>query len=104
ALAGPAAAAAAAKKCTAGPALKHWPPAAAKALNAMIAANAHSGRYAVFDMDNTSYQYDIEESMIPFLENKGVISRDTIDPSLKIIPFKDTPTYKESLYSYYNRL
>ncbi|GJN75700.1 hypothetical protein PLICBS_009806 [Purpureocillium lilacinum] len=105
ALAGPAAAAAAAaKKCTAGPALKHWPPAAARALNAMIAANAHSGRYAVFDMDNTSYQYDIEESMIPFLENKGVISRDTIDPSLKIIPFKDTPTYKESLYSYYNRL
>ncbi|KAL3957082.1 hypothetical protein ACCO45_007660 [Purpureocillium lilacinum] len=75
ALAGPAAAAAAAKKCTAGPALKHWPPAAAKALNAMIAANAHSGRYAVFDMDNTSYQYDIEESMIPFLENKGYYNR-----------------------------
>ncbi|KAJ6438155.1 phosphorylcholine phosphatase [Purpureocillium lavendulum] len=101
ALAGPTAPA---KKCLAGPPLKHWPPDAAKTLNRMIAANANSGRYAVFDMDNTSYRYDVEESLIPFLENKGVISRDSIDPSLKIIPFKDTPTYTESLYSYYNRL
>lgn len=91
-------------RCLAGPPLKHWPTDAAKSLNAMIAANAHSGNYAVFDMDNTSYQFDIEESMLPFLENKGILSRESLDPSLKLIPFKDTPNYTESLYSYYNRL
>ncbi|KAJ6441314.1 phosphorylcholine phosphatase [Purpureocillium lavendulum] len=92
------------QKCTAGPALKHWPPEAAKALNAMIARNAHNGSYAVFDMDNTSYQFDLEESLLPFLENKGVITRDAMDPSLRIVPFKDTPSHNESIYSYYNRL
>lgn len=84
--------------------LKHWPEAAAKQLNAMIAANANKGNYAVFDMDNTSYRYDLEESLLPFLENKGVITRDTLDPSLKLIPFKDTAERKESLFSYYYRL
>ena len=34
--------------------LKHWPADQAKALDAMIAANANQGNYAVFDMDNTS--------------------------------------------------
>jgi hypothetical protein len=40
--------------------LKHWPP--TQQLDAMIAANANKGNYAVFDMDNTSYRYDLEES------------------------------------------
>ncbi|WP_420825752.1 haloacid dehalogenase-like hydrolase [Pseudomonas typographi] len=84
--------------------LKHWPAAAAKQLDAMIAANAHKGNYAVFDMDNTSYRYDLEESLLPFLENKGVLTRDTLDPSLKLMPFKDTAEHKESLFSYYYRL
>lgn len=92
------------KACIAGPKLKHWPAEAANALDAMIAENAHSGRYAVFDMDNTSYQYDLEESLLPYLENKGVITRDTMDPSLKLVPFKDTPEHNETLYSFYNRL
>ncbi|KAH6876593.1 phosphorylcholine phosphatase [Thelonectria olida] len=87
-----------------GPELKHWPTKAAKALNQMIARNANNGRYACFDMDNTSYQFDLEESLIPFLDNKGVLTRDTMDPTLKLIPFKDTSDYTESLYSYYNRL
>jgi hypothetical protein len=39
--------------------LKHWPEAAAKQLDAMIAANANKGNFAVFDMDNTSYRYDL---------------------------------------------
>lgn len=90
--------------CAAGPALEHWPAPAAKALDAMIARNAHSGSYAVFDMDNTSYRFDVEESLLPFLENKGVLTRDKLDPSLRIVPFKDTANYTESLYSYYNRL
>ncbi|MFF7706446.1 haloacid dehalogenase-like hydrolase [Pseudomonas sp. NPDC007930] len=84
--------------------LKHWPAEAAKQLDAMIAANAHKGNYAVFDMDNTSYRYDLEESLLPYLENKGVITRDSLDPSLKLIPFKDTAEHKESLFSYYYRL
>ena len=84
--------------------LKHWPAPAAEQLNKMIAANANKGNFAVFDMDNTSYRYDLEESLLPYLENKGLITRDTMDPSLKLIPFKDTAEHKESLFSYYYRL
>lgn len=84
--------------------LKHWPAEQAKALDAMIAANANKGNYAVFDMDNTSYRYDLEESLLPFMENKGLITRETLDPSLKLMPFKDTAEHKESLFSYYYRL
>ncbi|MBA1244347.1 haloacid dehalogenase-like hydrolase [Pseudomonas japonica] len=84
--------------------LKHWPPEAAKQLDAMIAANANKGNYAVFDMDNTSYRYDLEESLLPFLEMKGVLTREKLDPSLKLVPFKDTADHKESLFSYYYRL
>ncbi|SEM82128.1 hypothetical protein SAMN04487857_105236 [Pseudomonas sp. ok272] len=84
--------------------LKHWPEAQAKQLDAMIAANANKGNYAVFDMDNTSYRYDLEESLLPYMENKGLITRDSLDPSLKLMPFKDTADHKESLFSYYYRL
>ena len=84
--------------------LKHWPSSQAKKLNEMITKNAFKGNYAVFDMDNTSYQYDLTESLLPYLEQKGILTRNNLDPSLKIIPFKDTPEHKESLYSYYLRL
>jgi hypothetical protein len=86
------------------PQLRHWPPAAAEALSKMIVRNANQSNYAVFDADNTSWRYDIEESSLPFLENKGIITRDTLDPSLKLVDFKDTDNYTETLYSYYNRL
>ncbi len=69
--------------------LEHWPAPAARQLNALIEANANKGAYAVFDMDNTSYRYDLEESLLPYLEMKGVLTRDRLDPSLKLIPFKD---------------
>lgn len=84
--------------------LTHWPADAARQLDALIAANANQGNYAVFDMDNTSYRYDLEEALLPFLEMKGVLTRDTLDPSLKLIPFKDVGGHKESLNSYYYRL
>lgn len=84
--------------------LQHWPEEAANALKTMIKRNAHNGSYAIFDMDNTSYRFDLEESLLPYLENKGILTRDTMDPSLKLIPFKDTVNKTESLYSYYNRL
>ncbi|MGH4027794.1 haloacid dehalogenase-like hydrolase [Actinomycetota bacterium Odt1-20B] len=84
--------------------LKHWPKPVAKQLGKVIAKNGDKGAYAVFDADNTSYRNDLEEALLPFLENKGVLTRKSMDPSLKVIPFKDTATHKESLYSYYNRL
>ncbi|KAG6121322.1 hypothetical protein E4U13_005050 [Claviceps humidiphila] len=90
--------------CIAGPPLAHWPAEAAEALNDMIARNAHKGRYAIFDMDNTSYRFDLEESLLPFLEARGILSRDKLDPSLKIVPFEDSASYNETLYSYYLRL
>jgi phosphoserine phosphatase len=84
--------------------LQHWPAEAAKALSSMIAKNANQRNYAVFDMDNTSYRYDLEESLLPFLENRGILTRQTLDPSLKLIDFKDSANFTETLYSYYNRL
>lgn len=84
--------------------LRHWPKEAADALQKMVRENAHSEAYAVFDMDNTSYQNDLEESLLPFLEARGIITRETMDPSLKLIPFKDTDDYEETLFSYYYRL
>ncbi|WP_137886659.1 haloacid dehalogenase-like hydrolase [Pseudomonas sp. 2FE] len=84
--------------------LTHWPAPAAKQLDALVKAHANKGNYAVFDMDNTSYRYDLEESLLPFMEMKGVLTRESLDPALKLIPFKDVNGHKESLNSYYYRL
>lgn len=70
----------------------------------MIVKNANQSNYAVFDMDNTSYRYDLEESLLPFLENRGILTRDNLDPTLKLIDFKDSANFTETLYSYYLRL
>lgn len=83
---------------------KHWPAEAAATLNTLIAKNANQSNYAVFDMDNTSYRYDLEESLLPYMENKGILTRENLDPSLVLIDFKDTANFTESLYSYYVRL
>lgn len=85
-------------------ALKHWPPEAATQLESLIQANANKGAFAVFDADNTTYNNDLEESLLPYLEMKGILSRDKLDPALKLIPFKDIDGHKESLNSYYYRL
>ncbi len=45
----------------------------------MIAAHANRGDYAVFDADNTTYRYDLEESLLPYLENRGVLGRNGHD-------------------------
>ncbi|MGV3346665.1 haloacid dehalogenase-like hydrolase, partial [Enterobacteriaceae bacterium LUAb1] len=84
--------------------LIHWPKKQAEELNQLIADNAHKGEFAVFDMDNTTYKNDLEEALIPYMENKGILKRDNIDPSLKLIPFIDNLGEPESLYSYYHRL
>ncbi len=85
-------------------ALNQWPDEAARKLDALIAQHANKGEYAVFDMDNTSYQYDLTEALLPYLEAKGVLTREQLDPALKLIPFKDSAGQRESLYSYYVRL
>lgn len=77
-----------------------WPDRAAARLRRLVGRFAHRDRYAVFDADNTIWNHDLEEALLPFLEMKGVLSPDNIDPSLRLIPFRDG----ESLYSYYVRL
>lgn len=85
--------------------LQHWPQAQAKQVDAMIAANkGREGAYAVFDMDNTSYRNDATEALLAYMESKGRLTREKLDPSLKLIPFKDVKGHHESLYSYYMRL
>ncbi len=84
--------------------LYHWPADAAARLDALIAANAHQGAFAVFDADNTSYHHDLVGALLPFMENRGVLTRDTMHPSLAIIPFRDSAARRESLHSYYFRL
>lgn len=86
-------------------ALQHWPQAQAKQVDAMIAANkGREGAYAVFDMDNTSYRNDATEALLAYMESKGRLTPNKLDPSLKLIPFKEKNGQPESLYSYYLRL
>ena len=51
--------------------LKHWPADQAKQLEAMIAANANKGNFAVFDMDNTSYRNDLEKRCCPLWKTRA---------------------------------
>ena len=88
----------------AGPALRHWPAEAAEKLHTLIAANAHKGAYAVFDADNTTYHHDLVGALLPFMEMRGVLTRDTMHPVLRLIPFLDSAGARESLHSYYFRL
>lgn len=84
--------------------LQHWPQPQAEKLNQLIENHRNQGNYAVFDMDNTTYKNDLEEALIPWLENQKLLTRETLDPALKLIPFNDLPGKPESLYSYYHRL
>ncbi|KLT41919.1 phosphorylcholine phosphatase [Cutaneotrichosporon oleaginosum] len=84
----------------AGPSLEHWPQTAARSLDDMIARYANSSNYAIFDWDNTSDRYDLEESLMPYLESIGVLHEDVLDPALRVVPFLDG----ESMYGYYLRL
>lgn len=83
----------------------HWPAEAARQLDALIAAHAHSGAYAVFDADNSSYHLDLTDAYLPFLEARGVLARERLEPALRVIPFIDrSGGPRESLSSYYQRL
>jgi len=82
----------------------HWPEDIAAQLNDLIRGNAHCGAFAVFDADNTSYQHDLVGALLPFMEMRGVLTRETMNPALKLIAFRDSAAHKESLHSYYLRL
>lgn len=84
--------------------LQHWPVHAAEPLARLIRAHAHSGAYAVFDADNTTYHHDLLGALLAFMEQRGVLTRDTMAPSLALIPFRDSAARRESLNSYYQRL
>ncbi|HEY0270207.1 MAG TPA: HAD family hydrolase [Sphingomonas sp.] len=75
-------------------------PADARAPIAAAIDHAPAGAFATFDADNTIWQYDLEESLLPYLENAGMLSVATLDPALKPIPLLPG----ESLYGYYQRL
>jgi hypothetical protein len=92
------------KQSLSGPTLDTWSREVAEKLDEMIINNAHSGAYACFDADQTSYQWDLEESTFAYLEMKNVLTRENLDPALKLIPFLDTAEHNESLFSYYYRL
>lgn len=84
--------------------LQHWPAHAAEQLSALIRAHAHRGAYAVFDADNTTYHHDLVGALLPFMEMRGLLTRDTMHASLQPIPFRDSAGHRESLHSYYQRL
>lgn len=87
--------------------LRHWPKEARAQIEAMIQANANKGQYATFDMDQTTYRYDLLDPLLAYMDQKGLLTRETMDPSLKLIPFKDSPDFKggkENMTSYYWRL
>ena len=84
--------------------LKHWPAPVREQLEKVIEKNANQGNFAVFDMDNTSYRNDLEESLLAYMEMNGALSRDKLPPELRLIPFRDTKDFKEGLVSYYYRL
>lgn len=48
----------------------NWAPATRARIQAVIDANAGSGRYVVFDFDNTSAIFDVEEALLAYqIEN-----------------------------------
>ncbi len=69
-----------------------------------IRRHAGTGAYAVFDMDNTLYRNRHRGGALPFLEARGIVTRETMDPSLAVVPFADKNGRRESLVGYYYRL
>ncbi len=82
--------------------LKHWPEKEAKILEKFIEQHANKGEYAVFDADNTIWYRDLEESLLPYLENKGLLTKRTLDPSLKLIPFHPEDTLVSYAFKLYD--
>jgi phosphorylcholine phosphatase len=82
--------------------LTRWPATQAAELERVMARFAHREppAFAVFDADETIWQHDLEEALLPFLEAQGRIRLEGMDPGL--LPL--APNHGESLTSYYLRL
>lgn len=72
--------------------IESWPTHALEKIEKLILRHAHQGEYAVFDADNTIWYQDLEETLLAYLENKNIFTRQTLDPSLEIIPFHPDDT------------
>ncbi len=79
--------------------LANWTAAERAAIDAAL-SGVRPGDYATFDADNTLWAGDLEESLLPWLENHGFLHADRLDPLLKPVPMLPG----ESLYGYYHRL
>jgi len=82
--------------------LSLWPPHARSELLALLSScQARSaGTYAVFDADNTLWQGDLEQALLPFLENRGRIRLEAMEAARKPVP----ALRGESAHGYYVRL
>ena len=74
------------------PRMKQWPLKEAARMEKLIRRHAHRGEFAVFDADNTIWYQDLEETLLPYLENRKILTRQMLDPSLKLIPFHPDDT------------
>lgn len=81
--------------------LSLWPDEAQSQLVELLeSASLAEEPFVVFDADNTLWQHDLEEALMPFLEQQGLLSLGTLDPAIKPIPTLEN----ESLWNYYLRL
>lgn len=82
--------------------LDHWPKESQAQITEFLDAASQNPEapYAVFDADNTLWQNDLEEALMPFLEQKGLLSMESLDPAIQPVP----PIEGESLWNYYLRL
>jgi len=72
--------------------MKHWPLKEAVKIEELIMRHAHQGEYAVFDADNTIWHQDLEETLLSYLENRKILTRQLQNPSLQLIPFHPDDT------------
>ncbi|VFQ43184.1 haloacid dehalogenase-like hydrolase [Desulfoluna butyratoxydans] len=87
--------------CTAQAAeLTHWPGAQRHKLIRLIERNAFQDKFAVFACDNTLWYRNLDASLLAYLENKGLMTPESMDPALEIVPLLPGDT----LTSYARRL
>jgi phosphoserine phosphatase len=84
------------------PGMRHWPAKEAARIEKLITRHAHQGEYAVFDADNTIWYQDLEETLLPYLENKKILTRQKLDLSLKLIPFHPDDTLVSYAFKLYD--
>ena len=66
----------------------------------VVQKKKYENQFAVFDADNTLWEYDIAEGLLAWMEYRELISLSRMDPSILPLP----PLPKENVFSYYERL